>query len=203
MPDLARNIIKSAGVKKAGLTIRFSSDQESRSATPHHVDLSIGDQKQAVISHLSCRHYLSQLALEKVNALTDEFLALTKEFIALSEADKYKEANDIKTKMGEVKKQLDEHQEIDKQYSGEEVAIKPESEFWRHWWKCTRNHIREKLDHEGVWLYRTKEGKENTDDKADFFERLDNYQFEDAVKDLGNALRDLNGRLSKFFTRRP
>ena len=197
LPELVQKIVESASVTKAGLTVQFSSDEEGYAATPRNVDLAVGDQKQAVISYLSHRPYLYQLASEKFIALVDKNLALVKEISALSEIDKDKEANDIKTKMGEVATKMDEVQkqshkqhEIAKQYSGEEVTIKPESEFWHHWWSCTKSYIREKLDYEEVWLYRTKEGEENTDDKRDFFEKLENYQFEEAVRDLRNALLD-------------
>ena len=199
-PELAQKIVESASVTKAGLTVQFSSDEEGYAATPRNVDLAVGDQKQAVISYLSYRHYLSRLASEKFSALTDKFIALTKEWIALKEEDKDEEANNIRTKMGEVQKQSEKQYKIYKRYSDlEEVTIKPESEFWRYWWSCTKSYIREKLDHEAVWLYGTKEGEGNTDDKDDFFEKLGNYRFEDAVRDLGNALRSSTADYQNFL----
>lgn len=200
LPELAQKIVESASVTKAGLTVQFSSDEEGRAATPRNVDLSVGDQKQAVISYLSYRHYLSRLELEKFIVLADKFIALSKEWIALKEEDKDEEANNIRTKMGEVQKQLEKQDKIYKRYSDlEEVTIKPELEFWRYWWSCTKSYIREKLDHEAVWLYGTKEGEGNTDDKDDFFEKLENYQFEDAVRDLGNALRGSTADYRNFL----
>ena len=199
LPELAQKIVESASVTKAGLTVQFSSDEKGYAATPRNVDLAVGDQKQAVISYLSYRHYLSRLVLEKFIALTDKLIALGEEWIALREEDKDKEANNIVTKMGEVQKQVEKQYEIYKRYSGEEVTIKPESEFWHYWWSCTKSYIREKLDHEAVRLYGTKEGEGNTDDKDDFFEKLGNYQFEEAVRDLRNALHDSTADYRNFL----
>ncbi len=194
LPELAQKIVESASVTKAGLTVQFSSDEEGHAATPRNVDLAVGDQKQAVISYLSYRHYLSRLAFERFIALANKLIALSEEWIALKGEDKDKEANNIKTKMGEVRKQLEKQDEICKRYSDlEEVTIKPESEFWRHWWSCTKSYIREELDNDGVYPYGSddKDGVsfDGGHERANFFEKLENYQFEDAIGDLGNALR--------------
>ena len=200
LPELAQKIVESASVTKAGLTVQFSSDEEGDAATPRNVDLAVGDQKQAVISYLSYRHYLSRLALEEFAALTDKFIALSKEWIALKEEDKDAEANNIKTRIGEVQKQLEKQGEIyERDLDLEEVTIKPESEFWRYWWRCTKSYIREKLDHEAVWLYGSKEGEGNTDEKDDFFEKLENYPFEEAIRNLGNALRSSTADYQNFL----
>ena len=174
LPEWAQKIVESASVTKAGLTVQFSSDEEGHATPPRNVDLAVGDQKQAVISYLPYKHYLSRLALEKSTALTDKLSALRKEWEALEEEDKDKEAN-------EVQKQWMKQHEIYKRASDlEEVTIKPDSEIWRHWWEYTKSYIKEELDKDEVVLY----GKE---EKDEFFERLEGYQFEDAIKDIGEA----------------
>ena len=181
LPELVQKIVESASVTKAGLTVQFSSDEEGHATTPRNVDLAVGDQKQAVISFLPYKHYLSRLALEKSAALSDKRSALLKEWGALEEEDKDEEANNIKTKLVEVQKQWMKQHEIYKRASDlEEVTIKPDSEIWRRWWEYTKSYIREEVDKDEVWLY-------GNDEKDEFFEKLEGYQFEDAIKDIGEA----------------
>lgn len=57
----------------------------------------------------------------------------------------------------------------------EEVEIKPELEFWRYLYTCTKRYISSRLE--------AVEAQEDS-----FSEKLKNYQFEDAVKDIRDAL---------------
>ena len=102
--------------------------------------------------------------------------------------------------MGEVGKQLlynrkllEEAKRQWEERDWEEVEIKPKLQFWYDWWSCTKRYIREKLDDKDeVHLYGSEE-------KEDFFKKLESYQFEDAVIDLRNALRGSTADYRNFL----
>ena len=67
----------------------------------------------------------------------------------------------------------------------EEMEIKPELEFWRSFYSHAKSYIRSRLE-DSLLIQRL--GKEGEAKEDDFFEKLKNYQFEDAVKDIRDAL---------------
>ena len=78
----------------------------------------------------------------------------------------------------------------------EEAKIKPELKFWHSLYTCTKSYITSHLDDlsliqrlgkEDAAETRSSEKEEETRGD-DFFEKLKNYQFEDAIKDIREAL---------------
>ena len=78
----------------------------------------------------------------------------------------------------------------------EEVEIKPERDLWRYLYICTKSYITSHLDdlsliqrlrEEDAAETRSSEKEEETRGD-DFFEKLKDYQFEDAIKDIKEAL---------------
>ena len=201
LPELARKIIESMDVKNAGLTIQFSSDEESQATALRHVDIAIGDQEQVVISYLYLRQ---QKFIIDGNRLISAMVHLDKLCTALREENKSEEANAVEAERDGVKKQFDKLIE-----NSEWVKIEPELEFWRHWWRCTKSYIRsyfEESDLEEVWLYKNQEVwlyKNPEGERADLLEELENYQLEDAVKDIGNALCKSDVEYRNFLPESP
>ena len=89
------------------------------------------------------------------------------------------------------------HQHPHERFSySEEVEIKSELEFWRSLYTCTKSYIKSRLD---ALLLLQKLGKEEAvepwssekeeeTEEGDLFERLKNYQFEEAIKDIRKGL---------------
>ena len=201
LPELAQKIIESMDVKNAGLTIQFSSDEESQATALRHVDIAIGDQEQTVISYL---HLRQQKFIIDCTHLISTMVHLDKLCTTLRKEDKSEEANAVEAKRDGVKKQFDKLIE-----NSEWVKIEPELEFWRHWWRCTKSYIRsyfEESDLEEVWSYKNQEVwfyKNPEGARVDLLEELENYQLEDAVKDIGSALRKSEVNYRNFLPESP
>ena len=201
LPELAQKIIESMDVKNAGLTIQFSSDEESQATALRHVGIAIGDREQTVISYL---HLRQQKFIIDCAHLIGTMAHLDKLSTTLRKEDKSEEANAVEAKRDGVKKQFDKLVE-----NSEWVKIEPELEFWRHWWRCTKSYIRsyfEESDLEEVWSYKNQQVwfyKNPEGARAHLLEELENYQLEDAVKDIGNALRKSEVNYRNFLPESP
>lgn len=186
LPSLARQIIERASVTNAGLTVQFSSNKKR---PLQRIDLATGDQRQAVISYHPARRYRQSLRqpTERIAVLEDESDNLLKRLGDLSKEKKNEEVKAVSLELAEVSKQLGLNykllEEAAEKKGWEEAEVRPDSEIWRHWWECTKSYIREELDKDEVWLY-------GSDEKDEYFEKLEDYQFEDAIKDIGDALNN-------------
>ena len=172
LPPLVREVIEGACVTNTELTVQFSSEEKK----PLRLDLATGDQKQAIISYHPARRYRQSEIEERIATLRDEQGDLIERIVALSEENKKEEVKAVGPELVRVNEQLRHNSKL-----LEEVEVKPDSEIWRRWWECTKSYIREEIDKEEVWLYG------GGDEKDEFFEKLEDYQFEDALKDIGNA----------------
>ena len=171
LPPLVREVIEGACVTNTELTVQFSSEEKR----PLRLDLATGDQKQAIISYHPARRYRQSEIEARIATLRDEQGDLIKRIVALATENKKEEVKAVGPELVRVGEQLRHNSKL-----LEEVEVKPDSEIWRRWWECTKSYIREELDKDEVWLYGGNE-------KDEFFEKLEDYQFEDALKDIGNA----------------
>ncbi len=193
LPPLARKIIESVSVTKAGLTVQFSSD---KNRPLRRIDLATGDHRQAIISYHPARPYMQsrRRPTERIATLEDERNGLIERLVALPKEDEtLEEVSEVGKQLLYNKKLLEEANRQWEERGWEEVEVKPELQFWHDWWSCTKRYIREKLDDKDeVYLYGSEE-------KEDFFKKLENYQFEDAVRDLRNALRGSTADYRNFL----
>ena len=193
LPPLARKIIESVSVTKAGLTVQFSSD---KNRPLRRIDLATGDHRQAIISYHPARLYMQshRRLTERIATLEDERNDLIERLVALpKENELLEEIREVSKQQLYNQKLLEEAKRQWEERGWEEVEVKPELQFWHDWWICTKRYIREKLDDKDeVYLYGSEE-------KEDFFKQLENYQFEDAVRDLRNALRGSTADYRNFL----
>ena len=183
LPELAQKIIESVSATKAGLTVQFSND---KNRPLRRIDLATGDHQQAIISYHPARLYMQsrRRPSERIATLEDERNDLIEHLVALpKENETLEEVSEVSKQLLYNQKLLEEAERQREERGWEEVEIKPELQFWLDWWSCTKRYIREKLDDKDeVYLYGSEE-------KEEFFKKLESYQFEDAVRDLRNALR--------------
>ena len=215
LPPLAQKIIKSMSVMNAGLTVQFSlvqeiiksadvkadlpvqffGDKERQATALRRIDLAIGDQKQTIISYFpytrQFRYALSNRFLDLLKKNKGEGLGFdqpTKEF--------YNRFLDLLKNEGEEKVIAAFIQLKYEKNLGwlEETKIKPELEFWHHWYGCTKDHIIDEMTSSGyefyIHGYGGPYGSMCEPIEPDYFETLGNYKFEDAIKDLREALWD-------------
>ena len=178
LSPLVRKIIESVSATKAGLSVQFSG-KEKRPL--QRIDLATGDQRQAIISYHPARG----------QSLEDERCNLVNRLHALSKETKNEEVEAVSSEEAQIIHNLEllVDREAIKKHGWEEVEVKPDSEIWRHWWECTKSYIREELD--GGEDVRLRE----YDDEDEFFEELEDYQFEDAIKDIGYASNSLRSTI--------
>ncbi len=188
LSPLAQKIIGSVGATNARLAVQFSSDKKR---PLQRIDLATEDRRQAIISYHPARQFMQSLRRpsERIATLEDERDNLLKRLVDLSEENKNEEVEAVALEMAEVSKQLDRNRKSLEEAVNQrrekrgwkEVEIGPDSEIWRRWWKYTKSYIREEVDKDEVWLY-------GNDEKDEFFQRLEGYQFEDAIRDIEDAL---------------
>ena len=164
---LTQKIIESAGATNAGLSVQFFTyDERSFAPVLQRIDITLGDQGEDVISYLP----LNQ---------TDE----QKERIERIRQEAFKEASEYSLRF------------LAHRFLAHAIMPNPDSEFWRHWWKCAKSYIDEELDKADAEkrLYPPTERKEWKELGAELrydhiYEALENYPFEDAMQDLEDAL---------------